>query len=256
MSDLPNISILTPTFDRKQFLQLMITNVCGQDYPKDKLEWTILDSWGRDGTKCEPMLNDREIKEISNGIAPIKLNYHFVPKKMDIGEKRNKLVKLSSNKIFVNMDSDDIYLSSYVKTLVPELKGKVSIAGSPEMMFVYPLHNYQYSFIRCPSYRQIHEGAMGFTLKHFRRMGGFETSGTGEGAGMFDGCGEQCFKKVDITKLMCCVCHENNTCNKDRFLEHKVEAEVQGAQMDFLKKMYPPVTDDDTVIVEKSSDSD
>jgi len=246
-----NVSILTPlTSDRKKFLQLMIMNIIGQNYDRDKMTWIMLDSWKSDGTKTPKMLDDKEIQEIAKGIAPMKFVYKYLPQPLEIGEKRNKLVKMSNDKVFVNMDSDDIYLSNYIGTLVSELKGKVGIAGSPEMMFVFPKQNYQYSYIRCPAYRQIHEGAMAFTLKHWRRMKGFGSSGTGEGARMFDGCGEQAFKKVEIAKLMCCVCHDDNTCPKDRFLKNKIDAEVRGPQMKFLEHMYPP----DGIIVEDSSD--
>ena len=35
------ISILTPVYDRKRFLDLMIMNILCQDYPKEKIEWCI-----------------------------------------------------------------------------------------------------------------------------------------------------------------------------------------------------------------------
>jgi len=246
-----NVSILTPlTSDRKKFLQLMIMNIVGQDYDRDKMTWIILDTWKSDGTKTPPMLCSSEVKDIQKGLHPTKFVYKYIPQPMGIGQKRNALVKLSKDKVFVNMDSDDIYLSKYVGTITSELKGNVGIAGSPEMMFVFPKHEYQFSYIRCPAHRQIHEGASGFTLKHFKRMGGFSASGTGEGAKMFDGCGEKHFKKVDITKLMCCIAHEDNTCPKDRFLEHKVECEIQGPQIKFLETLYPR---EDCVMVQSDS---
>ena len=40
----PSISILTPTFNRTKWLPLMINNLERLDYPKDKLEWVILDT--------------------------------------------------------------------------------------------------------------------------------------------------------------------------------------------------------------------
>ena len=41
--DLPQLSILTPTWNRKRFLKLMICNVTGFEYDKKKLEWFIID---------------------------------------------------------------------------------------------------------------------------------------------------------------------------------------------------------------------
>ena len=42
--DLPSVSILTPIYDRNKFLPLMIMNMEMINYPKDNLEWVILDS--------------------------------------------------------------------------------------------------------------------------------------------------------------------------------------------------------------------
>ena len=43
MSQYPQVSILTPTYNRKQFIELCIFNLKNQTYPLDKLEWFILD---------------------------------------------------------------------------------------------------------------------------------------------------------------------------------------------------------------------
>jgi glycosyltransferase involved in cell wall biosynthesis len=40
---LPKVSILTPTFNRRSFAELSIKNIIETNYPKDKIEWLILD---------------------------------------------------------------------------------------------------------------------------------------------------------------------------------------------------------------------
>ena len=254
MSELPCISILTPTFDRRKFLPLMIANILHQNYPKDKIEWVICDSWGMKGDQCDPMLTGDEVHELTSKME-IDINYSFLKTPMGIGEKRNWLSKRAKNKILINMDSDDIYFADYCKVLVNTLKGKVAIAGSPEMLFIFPSDNYQMGIIRCPAYRQIHEGAMGYTKKHFKRMGGFAVSGTGEGAKMFDGCGEKFFKKVEIQNLMVCVCHDGNTCKKDRFKSScDARLKIQGEQFEVLQQIMEVKYDPELVVVEDSAE--
>jgi len=254
MENLPNISILTPSYDRRKFLPLMISNVFHQHYPKDKIEWLICDSYGRDGQKSDPLLNAQEVNLIKERLG-IDINYHFLKIGMGIGEKRNWMTKKAKHNILINMDSDDIYFDDYCKVLVNSLKGKVGIAGSPEMLFVFPDENYSMGIIKCPAYRQIHEGAMGYTKKHWKRMTGFQVSGTGEGAKMFDGCGEKFFQKVPIVELMCCVCHEKNTCPKDRFkssIDHKLK--LSGEQFNILQDIMQIKYDKDLVVLEKDID--
>jgi hypothetical protein len=48
-------------------------------------------------------------------------------------------------------------------------------------------------------------------------MGGYATNSQGEGARMVDGCNEKFFIKTEISKCMMCICHEDNTIDKDKF---------------------------------------
>jgi hypothetical protein len=48
-------------------------------------------------------------------------------------------------------------------------------------------------------------------------MGGYATNSQGEGARMVDGCNETFFIKTEISKCMMCICHEDNTIDKDKF---------------------------------------
>jgi glycosyltransferase involved in cell wall biosynthesis len=45
-NNLPFVSVCTPTFNRRPFIETMIACFDSQDYPKDKMEWIIID----DGT--------------------------------------------------------------------------------------------------------------------------------------------------------------------------------------------------------------
>ena len=39
----PTVSVLTPTYNRKEFIELCIFNLKNQLYPLNKLEWFVLD---------------------------------------------------------------------------------------------------------------------------------------------------------------------------------------------------------------------
>ena len=42
-NNLPFVSVCTPTYNRRVFIPQLIKNFLLQDYPKDKLEWIIID---------------------------------------------------------------------------------------------------------------------------------------------------------------------------------------------------------------------
>tara|TARA_Y100000816_G_scaffold87263_1_gene60111 strand:- start:1538 stop:2695 length:1158 start_codon:yes stop_codon:yes gene_type:complete len=94
-SDLPFVSVCTPTFNRRPFWPMCIKNFFNQDYPADKMEWIIID----DGT--DP------IEDLVKNIPQVK--YFKYDTKMPLGKKRNIMHDKSSGDILVYMDDDDYY---------------------------------------------------------------------------------------------------------------------------------------------------
>ena len=93
--DLPFVSICTPTFNRRPFWEYTIKCFNHQDYPKDKMEWIIID----DGTD--------KIEDLVCNIEQVK--YFYYSEKMPLGKKRNLMHSKSKGDIIVYMDDDDYY---------------------------------------------------------------------------------------------------------------------------------------------------
>lgn len=107
---LPTVSILTPTYNRKLFVDLMIRNWNSIDYPKDKLEWIIVDD-----SDTGKELN-KELFQLPN------VRYIRIQQKIKLGKKRNFAASLAKNEILIHMDDDDFYppesVIARVKTLM------------------------------------------------------------------------------------------------------------------------------------------
>lgn len=93
--ELPFVSICTPTFNRRPFWEYTIKCFLHQNYPKDKMEWIIID----DGTD--------KIKDLVENIPQVK--YYEYDVKMPLGKKRNIMHDKSKGDIIVYMDDDDYY---------------------------------------------------------------------------------------------------------------------------------------------------
>ena len=91
----PFVSVCTPTFNRRPFIESMIKCFMHQDYPKDKIEWIIID----DGTD--------KIEDLVVYIPQVK--YFKYDTKMTLGKKRNLMHQKSKGDIIVYMDDDDYY---------------------------------------------------------------------------------------------------------------------------------------------------
>ena len=123
----PFVSVCTPTFNRRPFIEMMFQCFRNQTYPKEKMEWIIID----DGTdKIDDLV------KISN-IPQIK--YIPVQEKMILGAKRNLIHKHTKGDILVYMDDDDYYPPERVEHAVETLLKNPSAlcAGSSEIYIYY-----------------------------------------------------------------------------------------------------------------------
>jgi len=220
-NELPFVSLCLPIWNRNNFKQLILMNLMSLQYPREKIELCIDD----DGdTKF--LINKEEENAFRQLIKPIKLKYFYRNHRRTIGAKRNNLTKIATHKIIACMDSDDLYLPTYLVYAVNELKRqKVSCVGSNQMLFVYPYHNWSTHAIRCSSKRQIHEACLVYTKKHHNSMGGFISSSQGEGSKMAD-YNEKNVGLMDIDECMVCIVHNENTIPKDMFMKEENKIDI------------------------------
>lgn len=125
----PLVSVCTPTFNRRPFIQTMFECFKNQTYPKDRMEWIIVD----DGT-------DR-IKDLveSSGISQIK--YFELPQKVSLGEKRNYMHSKATGSIIVYMDDDDYYPPDRVSHAVDKLMdNKQALCAGSSEIYIYFKH--------------------------------------------------------------------------------------------------------------------
>jgi glycosyltransferase involved in cell wall biosynthesis len=129
----PFVSICTPTFNRRYFIPIIIKCFEHQTYPKNKMEWIIVD----DGTD--------KIEDLVKHIPQVK--YFKYEEKLTLGRKRNITNEKSTGDIIVYMDDDDYYPPDRVKHAVDRLmSSKALCAGSSEMFLYFKHINKMYQF--------------------------------------------------------------------------------------------------------------
>ena len=123
----PFVSICTPTFNRRPFFPYIIKCFENQTYPKNKIEWIIID----DGTD--------KIEDIVKDIPQVK--YFKFDTKMSLGKKRNIAHEKCSGDIIIYMDDDDYYPQERISHAVETLNKNPNAlcAGSSEM-YIYFKH--------------------------------------------------------------------------------------------------------------------
>lgn len=114
--NLPTVSVITPTYNRKKFFPLAIFNYNSFDYPRDKLEWIIVDD-SSDNETVESLL------PVEASRSKYNIKYIKLDNKVSIGEKRNIAIKESKNSVIVCMDDDDYYYPESLRNRVELLRG-------------------------------------------------------------------------------------------------------------------------------------
>ena len=202
----PFVSICTPTFNRRPFIPFMLKCFEQQDYPKDRMEWIIID----DGTD-----------KIGDLVAQHpQVKYYPLEKKLLLGQKRNLMHDMTKGDILVYMDDDDYYPPERVSHAVDILQKTPNAlcAGSSEI-YIYFKH-IQKMFQFGP-YGPNHSTAGTFAFKReLLKMTRYE-----DGAALAE---EKHFLKnytipfvqLDPLKTILVFSHEHNTFDKRRLLEN------------------------------------
>jgi hypothetical protein len=148
----PLVSVCTPTFNRRPFIPIMFECFKNQTYPKDRMEWIIVD----DGTdKIQDLIEKSGIQNI---------RYFALDKKMSLGEKRNYMHTKAKGSIIVYMDDDDYYPPERVEHAVEKLQqNKEALCAGSSEMYIYFKHIQQ--MYQCGPYGPNHATAGTFAFK-------------------------------------------------------------------------------------------
>lgn len=223
--DLPDVSIVTLTYNRPEFMPLAKYSYLIQSYPEDKLEWVIVD----DGESIEEQLM---------GIPNVK--YVHLDQKTGIAEKRNIGVKSAMYDTIVFMDDDDVYPNNSVLQRVAMLKRK----PEKECVFstiipCYDIEKYT-SFmnvppITLPMSQRVSEATLCFTKK-FWEWSPF-TEDIGEADTFIRGREQMC-REISPQEVIVSLVHSKNSSSR------KTPAgEPNGCHYGFNEKLYALVSE-------------
>ena len=228
MADLPFVSILTPTYNRRRFIPSLIKCFLSQTYPKNKMEWIVLD----DGSDSVEDCFKAHAKDLP------MLKYIREPEKQTIGTKRNRLHRESKGEIIVAMDDDDFYPPERVSHVVLKFKQypDIELAGSSEIYMYYADIKTIY---RLGPYNRNHatNGTMASRRSYAMSHAYDETVTHAEEKSYLDAYKNQMIQ-LDPMKTMLVFSHSENTFNKIKMREDPNNRFIKKTQMkirDFIK---------------------
>lgn len=205
---LPFISVCTPTFNRRPFIETMFNCFRNQTYPKNRIEWIIVD----DGTdKIRDLIETSDIPQI---------RYFDVAEKMSLGAKRNYMHRFVRGSIIVYMDDDDYYPPERIQDAVEKLEANPSAlaAGSSEI-YIYFKHIQK--MYKCGPYNPNHAtaGTFAFRTELLKQTGYEEDAAVAEERAFLKDYTIP-FVQLDPMKAILVFSHNHNTFDKRKMLDN------------------------------------
>lgn len=204
-----SVDILIPTYQRKKFEGLISLNINKQTYP---------------------LIKNVIIADDSNDNLHLDINYSILSYKverMSIGAKRNFLLSKSTSRYAVFMDTDDMYHPEYISHSIHRLlmSGK-SITGTSDMLMYYQDQTYRLS---CIFFHAINEATLVIDTHNVKLK--FKEQNSSEGLEpLKNHIGD--IVQTDINKVMCCLCHQENTIDKKIWLEERYKTDFDMVEYD------------------------
>ena len=123
----PFVSVCTPTFNRRPFIPTIIKCFENQTYPKDRIEWLIID----DGTD--------KVEDLFVNVPQVQ--YFRYEQKMTLGNKRNLLNDKAKGDYIIYMDDDDYYPPERISHAVLTLQNSPNaLCAGSSAMYIYFKH--------------------------------------------------------------------------------------------------------------------
>ena len=222
-SQLPLVSLCTPTYNRRKFIPHVIEWFHNQYYPKNRIEWIIID----DGT--DP------IGDLVESIPEVK--YFYYKEKMILGKKRNLMNSKCSGDFLVYIDDDDFYPLNRVTHAVTSLlqNPQYLVAGCSKVFVLFKRK--KDILISTGPFGRNHATAATFAFrKEFLSISKFDNENKISEEKFFLKNFQIPVYHLEPLKTIIVVSHSSNTCNKDFVLNEPRKYKVQQYNPSLLTK--------------------
>jgi hypothetical protein len=210
--DCPPISVITLVHNRPQFIKNACLNLLSSDYPREKMEWVIVDDSDPDKSPSDMIV------QFEQQFAPGRVVYIPLTRQRSIGYKRNLGVEKATANILLMMDDDDHYPStSFRRRVAYLLKGRRTYeCATCTMIAMYDLMKGQ-SAVNVPPYglsltERCSEATLTFT-RNFWKARPFPDVSVAEGEEFLKG---RCSQVVEMPPQQIIVAMNHNSNSSSR----------------------------------------
>ena len=208
------VSVVTPTYNRREFLPILIHLYQVQTYPKELRELIIMD---------DSLISNEDIIPKDDK----SIRYIYLPKKITLGEKRNQLNEVAKGDIIVCFDDDDYHFPERITYSVFKLnQEKNNISGCNILDIYYTDTEKMY---RYGPFGNNHgsNGTFAYRKTYLENHKHDLTRNAQEEPSFTNNFSEK-MTQLDPLKIILCIAHNSNTYNKNNLLNNpKIEQRIK-----------------------------
>lgn len=227
-NNLPNLSVVTLVYNRKRFFKLSILNFLSSQYPRDKLEWIIIDD-----SKPDQVVKDLVPKQDN-------IHYYYYDEHLNIGKKRNIGVEMSTFDYIAFMDDDDYYPPESLTKRMTSLLQYNKQCSTCTTIGCFHINKY-ISMINVPPHQlsfeeRISEATLCFSKTFWNQQKFLDSSKGGEAREFLKNRSSQCIE-VSWKDIIVSLLHSSNTSTRVTVTE-----EPNGCHFGFSDKLFSFIT--------------
>lgn len=204
----PFVSVICPTWNRREFLPYLLYIYQYQDYPADKRELIIVDDSPDSNEDLIEMLVDRSLHNV---------RYIHSDKKLILGEKRNLLNRLAKGKYIICFDDDDYYPQDKISWQVAKMQNSNATFSGCDQIYIW--YSHLNKIYRTRSFGKTHalNGTFGYH-RSFLHNHRYDDKASLAEEGYFLKNFSAPVLQLEPEKAILCISHSANTYDKDFIL--------------------------------------
>lgn len=231
-NNLPNLTVVTLVYNRKRFFKLSILNFLSSQYPRDKLEWVIIDD-----SKPDQIVKDLVPKQDN-------IHYYYYDEHLNIGQKRNIGVEKANFDYIAFMDDDDYYPPESLSKRMINLLHYNKQCSTCTSISCFHINKY-ISMINVPPHQlsfeeRISEATLCFSKSFWKQQKFLDGSKGGEAREFLKNRSSQCIE-LSWKDIIVSLLHSSNTSTRVTVTE-----EPNGCHFGFSDKLFSFITNLDT----------
>lgn len=212
----PFVSVVCPTYNRREFLPYLLYIWQYQDYPADRRELIILDD--------SPTSNADLIAMMSDPSQP-NVRYIHSPERLTLGNKRNLLNDLATGDYIICFDDDDYYAPNKIAHQVAQMQANNALFSGSDQIYIWYSHLDKIYLTHSFGQRHALNGTFGYhrnLLKKHR----YDDEATKAEEGGFLNNFTTPVQQIDPKQAILCISHSSNTYDKDFILDSSTPVDL------------------------------